>query len=163
MCRFALAIAFTCVSSSTGREWPSSPCHVGSVQELSSTVSVNWSPFHAPPTMLNDRLGIQIPTKSVCSGSSNEYLSGMAYGPRSYCHPELGCFAVQPAKNIKATIVITGRTVAVCRNSLKSAMGRKLTSNQPHRPHARAPLCTHNNMIVHRDLHVPPGLDQVAG
>jgi len=44
-----------------------------------------------------------------------------------------------------------------------SAMGRERTLYQPHRPHARSAVRADDHMVVHRHLHVPSGLDQVAG
>jgi hypothetical protein len=41
-------------------------------------------------------------------------------------------------------------------------MGRKRTSNQTHRAHAGPALGADDHVVVHRHLHVPPGLDQVA-
>ena len=37
------------------------------------------------------------------------------------------------------------------------------TLDQPQRLHAAASLAADDDMVVHRDAHMPPGLDQVSG
>ena len=74
-------------------------------------------------------------------------------------YADSGYIEAQPALSAP----IDGIQVPLVRMEKRLVRHERIALNQPHRPHAGPALRADDHMVVHRHLHVPPGLDQVAG